>query len=434
MSGQAMQLHAALIWGGEPIADVMLAKPGPITIGPVADATFTVPDLGLPDEFAIVSPGERGYLLTMGNAMSGTVSIGGVRKLVTDLVGEAPFAATPVGAGDWGVVDLDGAGTLQLFFQIAPATQPLENKRTLDLDTVLPAVAFSVLLHVFLLVATFAIESGESPFVWPGSRSLTGQYLATRIQPAIAPPPMQVRPVVAPPSHEPPAPPVEQQDDPPRKDRTHDDGREGEEGDPPRGHEVGLNSRKAREMIDDMLGSDVDWKKWLKPGTGRGKQGTGPGSGLGILPSNPDGEKSGVGHKKQGKLDTKKGAHKRPAGPGGPGTSPELDVPRDEDVELDEGSSLDAREINKRIVKRRGVFGACYQRALNHDDQLGGTLKARFRIGPDGRVASVKFSSSTIKSPEVKRCVERNLRSIVFPTSDSGAIVNYPFAFTGGGR
>src|SRR5690349_2444783 len=110
MTSTTMQLHAALIWGGEPIADVVLAKPGPITIGPVADATFTVPDLGLPEEFAIVRPGERGYMLTMGNAMGGTISVGGVRKRVTDLVGEAPFAATPVGAGDWGVVDLDGAG------------------------------------------------------------------------------------------------------------------------------------------------------------------------------------------------------------------------------------------------------------------------------------------------------------------------------------
>jgi hypothetical protein len=440
MTSTTMQLHAALIWDGEPIADVMLAKPGPITIGPVAEATFTVPDLGLPEEFAIVRPGERGYLLTMGNAMGGTVSLGGVRKRVTDLVGEAPFAATPVGAGDWGVVDLDGAGGLQLFFQVAPATAVLQKKRRLDLDTVLPAIAFSVLLHVFLLAATFAIQTGDSPFVWPGPRAVTGSYLATRVMTPPTPPPVTA-PValVAPPEDTPPAPPTERTDDErdeqkdePRKGPV-DKGREGRDGSRTKGGEVGLNSPDARRLIDNALGEDVDWRKWMPRGTGSGRRGTGNGSGLGILPSNPTGTDNGAHYKPHGKVDTESGRHEEP-GKGKDKTklaSELLLPPPDDDVEIEGPTGLDPREINKRIVKRRGLFGACYQKALNRDDQLGGMIKTRFKIGPDGRVESVKITSSSIKSAEVKECLQRSLRSIKFPTSKEGAIVKYPFGFSG---
>src|SRR5678816_4174784 len=35
--------------------------------------TFVVPDVGLPEHFAIVRPGNRGYLLTLGERMRGTI-------------------------------------------------------------------------------------------------------------------------------------------------------------------------------------------------------------------------------------------------------------------------------------------------------------------------------------------------------------------------
>jgi hypothetical protein len=385
-----------------------------------------------------MSPGERGYLLTMGNAMAGTVSVGGVRKHVTDLVGDAPFAATPVGAGDWGVVDLDGDGALQLFFQVAPVTEQVAPRHKLDLEALLPAIAFSVLLHLFLLIATFAIDTGESPFVWPGARSMTGSFLATRINPPVTPK-VEVSPtrVVAPAAQTPNPAPAQPETSPlpPRKKAVTDPGRDGESGPP--GSEVGLNSRAARKLLRDMVGNAPDLTTWTGRGGGIGTTGPGDGDhgGRDDMGSTHGTETSGVGHKKQGTLDTKTGAHKKPGpGTGGGTIGDEIILPPDDDVEIQSTDPIDPREINKRIKSRRGLFFACYQRALNRNDKLGGVIKARFTIARDGVVTAVKIESSTVGDADVGSCVARQLRGITFPTSSDGAVVRYPFAFTGGSK
>src|SRR4051794_19919027 len=45
--------------------------PSAVTIGNSSNATFIVPDVGLPASFAFLRPGNRGYLLTLGTKMSG---------------------------------------------------------------------------------------------------------------------------------------------------------------------------------------------------------------------------------------------------------------------------------------------------------------------------------------------------------------------------
>jgi len=449
-----MKLHAALIWGGEPIADVILDKPGPITIGPVAGTTFTVPDLGLPEVFAIVSPGERGYLLTMGNEMAGTVSVGGVRKQVTDMVGAAPFAATPVSAGDWGVVDLDGGGALQLFFQVAPITEAVPPRRALDLDTLLPAAAFSVILHVLLLIATFGLSTGETAFAWPGSRALTGNYLIQRIElPPTTPPP--VAPLVVPASADKPA--ADTQPELPKKAPVIGKGREGATGGPRvkndapdqvSAAQTALNSPANRKLLARLTNSPVDMTKWSeKIGPGNGRVGDDPGVGGDELPTGtPDGDDSGHGLKRQGDLDTETGAHdgkghckkgekcSRGNGDGPPGNNvgPEVLLPPRDQIVLDRDTTLDPAEIQRRIELRKGRFRACYQQEYNRNQTLGGSIETRFVIAPDGRVSSVTIENASLKSDSVKACVKRQLMGIQFPTSDSGGIVRYPFFFNGG--
>jgi hypothetical protein len=445
MTSTTMQLHAALIWGGEPIANVVLDKPGPITIGPVASATFTVPDLGLPDVFTIVRPGERGYLLTIGNAMAGTVSLGGVQKRVTDLVGEAPFAATPVVPGDWGVVDLDGVGTLQLFFQVAPAVEQVVPRRGFDLESLVPATAFSVILHLLLLVATFVVTTAESAFVWPGPRALTGNYLVTRIEP-VTPPPIKPLVVAAIPSADKPEP---TQITPPKQAPVIATGVEGTAGGPRvkpdavdaiapnNAPDVGLTSRANQRLLAQLTNSRVDIIKFArKPGPGTGRVGTGPGTGGDEqLPGTPSGEDSGLGHKKQGEIDTEDGSHHAGAENGDgdrPGVPTELVLPPIDEVVVDDDSTLDPHENNKRIVNRRGQFGKCIQVAFNRDHTLGGKVTTRFTIGPDGKVTRVTIEKSTVRNADVASCVGRNLRLIQFPTSKNGGVVRYPFVFSGG--
>ena len=72
-------------------------------------------------------PGNRGYLLTLGERMRGTICIDGEEKDVAEFVrrggeGDGPggFRATPISGKDWGVVDLDETGDYKLFFQFVP--------------------------------------------------------------------------------------------------------------------------------------------------------------------------------------------------------------------------------------------------------------------------------------------------------------------------
>ena len=127
MTPATVALRTTLIWNGEVMEDLVSDQPVPITLGATGRTTFTIPDVGLPQGFAIVRPGNRGYLLTLGDRMRGTICVDGEQKEVAEFVqrggeGEGPsgFRATPISGRDWGVIDLDDSGAYQLFFQFVP--------------------------------------------------------------------------------------------------------------------------------------------------------------------------------------------------------------------------------------------------------------------------------------------------------------------------
>ncbi|HWU90561.1 MAG TPA: hypothetical protein VN253_25020, partial [Kofleriaceae bacterium] len=207
------------------MSDVVLDKPGKVTLGHSHKSTFVVPELGLPADFAVVRPGNRGFLLMLGEHMRGTICLDGEEKSVADLVShksDGGFFATPISGRDWGVIDLDEAGTFKLFFQFVPHEeppqfftkpvlygglggfllaslaltlrwwlddQPLDEAlfRGFGMATIVLALAalgwwtyvqdneqkaslvFSIVLHLALLFTTYQLYNGEDPFVWPGS-------------------------------------------------------------------------------------------------------------------------------------------------------------------------------------------------------------------------------------------------------------------------
>jgi hypothetical protein len=450
------RLHAALIWGGEPIADVVLDRPGPITIGPVAGATFTVPDLGLPEVFPIVRPGETGYIVQLGQAMGGTMSLGGVRTEVGALVADREFAAAAIRPGDWGVVDLDGGG-LQLFFQVAPAPERIAAKRSWDLETVMPAVAFSVLLHLFLLIASYRVGSTQTPFVFP-QRSLAIQYIATRL-----PPPPQVVPVFAPPQpneeeeehgEASPQRDVEKRPDP-RKgaedagDRNSggpDDRNTELESDPEPG--VGLVDKTNRELLHRLRRSNADIDKFLKRKkplrVGQRPGGTDdelPGSrhgdgkdGAVFTPHQGDGDGDGDGKCKKGDKDcAKDGSGPRVPDKRTTDLPGEIEIARPDDITVDD-DDIDRGAIAKAIESRKGLFKTCFQKSMWQGGG-DGELVVRFVLAPGGQVTSAKVERSSIADATLKACVQRNIMSITkFPKSRDGAIVRYPFMFHGGGE
>jgi len=265
-------LRTSLIWRDEVMEDVVLDRPRPITIGPTGRTTFTVPELGLPPKFAIVRPGNRGYLLTLGERMRGTICIDGRTQDVADLVqrdSAGGFCATPIGGRDWGVIELDESGHYKLFFQFVQVDEPpqfftrpvliaggagylissaaltlLWYLKGVELDDAAfrgagiaalamiggaiawslirqdgesqASLAFSVVLHAALLVMTYQLYEGDNPFVWPGPRSLTGTYLA-RLEKEEPPEPPKPTPAAGAQQQEAPAAATK---DPPKKTAT----------------------------------------------------------------------------------------------------------------------------------------------------------------------------------------------------------------------
>jgi hypothetical protein len=227
-------LRTSLIWHDEVMGDVVQDKPAKVTIGTASEATFTTPQIAGSPEYTIVTPGRRGYLLTLSSQMTGTICIGGVEHEVAEWVAKADeptgFRATSIGGNDWGVIGLDATGDHKLFFQFVPLEEAEWN---LGHPMVLAAVggfalsvlalsglwwwkgvplgealfragsmsslaigfaavvrwafkqdnesraslAFSVMLHAALLFATFQLYERSSPFEWPEKPSVSGTYL-----------------------------------------------------------------------------------------------------------------------------------------------------------------------------------------------------------------------------------------------------------------
>ena len=150
-------LRTALIWRDEVMDDVVLEKPDKITVG--TRGRFVVPDIGLPRGFAIVRPGNRGYLLTLGERMRGTICIDGKEQDVADFVrtghgeGAGGFRATPISGRDWGVIDLDESGDYKLFFQFVPIDEPQQFFTRPVLLAGLGGYLLSILVLMFIFYA-----------------------------------------------------------------------------------------------------------------------------------------------------------------------------------------------------------------------------------------------------------------------------------------
>ncbi len=514
-------LRTALIWNDEVMDDVVIENPTKITVGASGKPTFIVPDIGLPPGFAIVRPGNRGYLLTLGERMRGTICIDGQQKDVRDFVqrggdgdGQGGFRATPISGRDWGVVDLDESAQYKLFFQFVPVedAQPFFTKQVImagtagwlisclglammwffkgeDLDESLfrgamiasgaiaiggllrwivkqdgesqASLAFSAVLHAALLFMTYQLYDGSNAFSWPGSRSLTGNYLVTRLEPEK--PPEPPKPVAGAKNQEENAPKAEQQ----KVSHAATKGAEGAAGgkgdkeryrDPsaknkPVTPPVALMEDKNRRQLDQMLQKDMDLGQFggLEGPHRDGTLGHGDthGSGVGVcLPgmSCTGTTKGSMGKgtggngfsdndivRGKGKIDTgQQRAGGTCTGPncGGTGARP-VQVAMAGPSDADGG--LTAEQIDKVVRARQGLFRACYTRELQKSPGLGGKLVMKFSIGTDGSVKSAgPGPGSTLSNDAVSSCVQRNLMGLKFPAASSPSNVKYPFGFSQG--
>ncbi len=497
-------LRTALIWNDEVMDDVVLKNPKRITIGASGRPTFVVPELGLPPEFAIVQPGNRGFLLTLSERMRGTICIDGQQQDVRDLMkragdsGQGGFWATPISGRDWGVIDLDETGVHKLFFQFVPVEdeRPFLTKNVMMAGAIGWAVScvglaamwaikgvdvgeaiargaalataaialgglmrwiinqdgesqasivFSALAHAALLFMVYSLYDGSNAFAWPGTRSLTGNYLVTRLEPqqqviepkvatsastiatttTIAPNPTAIT-TVSPGTR-------------PGGGRPHPAGLP-TESPTPAGPAVGMLDPHNRTQLDRMLGRGLDLGQFSGLGPSHG-DGTGKHNGKGqgeCFPGQLCTKTGGPGPKgpvtshgpvtlvPQRKAPECKGAHCA-GGPIGPIPVVKIDGPSDTDGVLTKG------EIAKVVNAGRGLIRVCYTRELQRNESLAGKLIVHFQIDGEGVVTSARIGAgSTLHSDAVESCVQRNIRLLRFPARGSLSNVKFPFGFSPG--
>ena len=455
MSGR---LRAALIWHDEVMHDVVLSEPGAVTLGADGTTTFVTPEIGLPPGFAIIRPGSRGYLLTLGEKMRGTISIGGEEHSVSEFVGRSNtngFAATAIGGNDWGVVDLDESGVHKLYFQFVPYEMPLP-LHVLALELLMPALAFSVLLHAILLAITYRFESDGDPFTWPGPRALTGSYLVTRIEPEEKKPEPKVSQLQG-------AAASASKEGQKKNVQSATKGKEGKaggEGKEPRARDpdakedekpappkVALFEDKNRRVIDNIINKDLPdlgnftglpgpkQRGGIGSGTGKGT-GFGPGEGTGTKRDSKGNGPGGGGSVEgdfvsQGKVDV--GETRSPKGAGGTGSGVKEVAVVGTGNATGDFNGLSKDEIDQVVKRRAGLIRTCYQKQLDVKGKAlgGGKIVVHFVIDAGGSVTQTGIQSSQINDDAVESCIRRQISGLKFPAK-GGAIVNYPFIFSQG--
>jgi hypothetical protein len=92
---------------------------------------------------------------------------------------------------------------------------------------------------------------------------------------------------------------------------------------------------------------------------------------------------------------------------------------------------LDRSTIAAVINRNMNQIRHCFQQEMDTNPSLEGEIMIRFALAKDGSVNSVSTLSSTLDSPEVEGCVERNILRMQFPKPKGKGvvIVKYPFVF-----
>lgn len=95
---------------------------------------------------------------------------------------------------------------------------------------------------------------------------------------------------------------------------------------------------------------------------------------------------------------------------------------------------LTAEQVRRVVMAHQGALRACYDSELARNPNLRGGVTMTWNIDPSGAVTSAAVGSTTMNNARVEGCVQRQVKSWKFPTSDSATnVAAYPFKFGIGG-
>jgi TonB family protein len=486
-------LRVAQIWRGEVMAEQLIAEGSSVVLGGQKGCDFTIPELPeLPRRYVMFRRGKRGYVLTLGDRMTGKLSLEGTTKGVVEFLregGEAvdrpdgaagSFRALPVAPGDWGIVHIDGDADHTIFFQFTSREPPLRapfNSKLLAIpflglllymlrpsdreDQVRSAAAFSFVVHLILLLMTLVLRENPPHFGFnPSKDALTGYLVQRPAEPEPPPPPVKDQPKAG----------MEDGDkDAPPASSSGEAGKSGGEGDKPRARApkefVGDPAPSSRDAIvravqnkgilkerdklaavagvgalDNRLGNALTRLEGdnLAGGAGWGPgkgTGVGPGVGTGTLTrgtgNGPGG--GGTAHADvvtQGAIKT--GGTRAPKGtPGGVGVKEASVSVSTGQAEGDFGG-LTEEQVLKVVKAKQNAFLYCFEKELQRSPSIGGKIVVTWQISASGSVKTARVKSSSVGSAAVDDCITRTVRALRFPQAANGqdTLVNtFPFIF-----
>jgi hypothetical protein len=100
---------------------------------------------------------------------------------------------------------------------------------------------------------------------------------------------------------------------------------------------------------------------------------------------------------------------------------------------ISDGETRTMKVIQQTVLDNRARFRTCYDVVQEKEPEIQGDITIYFVLGSQGRVqeATLNEQRSTLKHPEVAKCIITELRKVQFPASSKGleTKVNYPFNF-----
>lgn len=93
--------------------------------------------------------------------------------------------------------------------------------------------------------------------------------------------------------------------------------------------------------------------------------------------------------------------------------------------------SLSKKQITKVIKANASVIKGCYEDGKTRKEGLEGMVAPRWKVYPDGHVASCEIAQTTLEEPETEQCIVDEILTWQFPKPKGGGVVvvTFPFHF-----
>ena len=94
------------------------------------------------------------------------------------------------------------------------------------------------------------------------------------------------------------------------------------------------------------------------------------------------------------------------------------------------GPELGEGELHGIVRARQGDLMTCYASALQENDELQGRVAFQFGVAPDGHLAMVKVTDSTLRSKSAEDCMVAQARRWAFPRTNRSTLMKFDTDFT----